>query len=92
MSREQRPKLRRITLEEAVRLFGESPPEHVLYLSDPWPWTTGTLVAIAERRPIWAAAAIPLSQLAGITERSADLSVREINRRTDPGPRPPRRR
>jgi hypothetical protein len=91
MSRDPRQKPRRITLEDALPLLATEPPEHVLYLADPWPWTTGTLVALTSARPIWAAAAVPVSDLRGITERNPDLAIREINRRLDPGPRPPRR-
>ncbi len=92
VSRHKRPKVGRVTLEEALALLDSAPPDHFLYLVDPWPWTTGTLAAITDQRPIWAAVAVPVSLVSGITESNADLAIREINRRTDPGPRPRRSR
>lgn len=67
-------------------MLASAPPGHDLYLADPWPWTTGTPAAITDVRPVWAASVVPLDLVSGITERNADLAIREINRRTDPGP------
>jgi hypothetical protein len=87
LPRHKRPKVARTTLELAIADIATAPPDHLLCFADPWPWTTGTPAAIADVRPIWAATAVLVRTVVDISAANADLAIRELNRRLDPGPR-----